>query len=160
MTELTEKKLKEKFSDFITEVIYFRNEQTFIVNKSQILNILTFLRDDPELLFNFLIDLCGVDRAKRNDRFEVVYRLFSLKNKQSLRIKCRIDENDLNIDSVTGVFGTADWHERETYDMFGINFINHPDLRRLYMPEDYQYYPLRKDFPLLGIPGSIPLPKK
>ena len=160
MTELIEKKLRDQFSDFITEVIYFRNEQTFIVDKSQIVNVLSFLKDDPELSFNFLIDLCGVDRAKRKDRFEVVYQLFSLKNKVHLRIKCRVDEKDLTIDSVSKVFGTADWHERETYDMFGIKFNNHPDLRRMYMPEDYEYYPLRKDFPLMGIPGSIPLPKK
>ncbi|MBM4176657.1 MAG: NADH-quinone oxidoreductase subunit C [Ignavibacteria bacterium] len=159
MTELIEKKLKENFSDSILDVIYFRGEQTFIVDKSKIVGILTFLRDDSELSFNFLIDLCGADRAKRKDRFEVVYQLFSLKNKVQLRIKCRVDEKYLNIDSVSDVFGTANWHERETYDMYGIIFNNHPDLRRMYMPEDYEYYPLRKDFPLLGIPGSIPLPK-
>jgi NADH-quinone oxidoreductase subunit C len=160
MTELIEKKLKEKFSDYIQEVIHFRNEQTFIVDKKQIVNILTFLRDDSELSFNFLIDLSGVDRAKRKDRFEVVYQLFSLKNKIQLRIKCRVDERDIHIDSVSSVFGTANWHEREAFDMYGIKFNNHPDLRRLYMPEEYEYYPLRKDFPLLGIPGSLPLPKK
>ncbi len=160
MIELIEKKLKEKFSDYVQEVIYFRNEQTFIVDKNQIVNILTFLRDDSELSFNFLIDLCGVDRAKRKDRFEVVYQLFSLKNKIQLRIKCRVDAKDLNVDSVCNVFGTANWHEREAFDMYGIKFNNHPDLRRLYMPEEYEYYPLRKDFPLLGIPGSLPLPKR
>ena len=71
-----------------------------------------------------------------------------------------MDESECNIDSVTSVWKTANWHERETYDMYGIIFNNHPDLRRMYMPEEFEYYPLRKDFPLMGIPGSLPLPKK
>lgn len=160
MKELIESKLRQKFPDAILEKIEFRDELTFLVDKKFIVKICEFLRDDSDLSFDMLIDLCGVDRAKRQERFEVVYHLLSLKNKYRLRLKIRVDENDCNVDSVTSIYPTANWHERETYDMFGIIFNNHPDLRRMYMPEEFEYYPLRKDFPLLGIPGSLPLPKK
>ncbi len=160
MKELIEQKLQQKFPQSIKEIIFFRDELTFIVDKSDIVEITRFLKEDAELKFNLLVDLTAVDRVKRKDRFEVVYNLFSLKNKFRIRLKARVDESECSIDSITSVYGTADWHERETYDMFGIKFNNHPDLRRIYMPEDYEYYPLRKDFPLLGIPGSLPLPKR
>ena len=75
-------------------------------------------------------------------------------------LKCDVEENDCNIDSVSSVWRTSNWQERECYDMYGIKFNNHPDMRRIYMPEDFEYYPLRKEFPLMGIPGSLSLPKK
>jgi NADH-quinone oxidoreductase subunit C len=75
-------------------------------------------------------------------------------------LKADVDESDCTIDTVSSVWQAANWHERETYDMYGIKFNNHPDLRRMYMPEEFEYHPLRKDFPLMGIPGSLPLPKK
>lgn len=160
MKQKIEEKLRSNFPEAILESSEFQGDLSFIVDKRKIVDILKFLRDDPELSFELLVDLCGVDRAKRKDRFEVVYHLVSIKNKYRLRLKVRLDEKDCSIDSVTSVYPTANWHERETYDMFGITFINHPDLRRMYMPEDFEYFPLRKDFPLLGIPGSLKLPKK
>lgn len=160
MKEKIESLLRERFPQEILEVNYFRNELTFLVDKKSIVDICRFLRDEPELSLDHLVDLCGVDRAKRKDRFEVVYHLVSLKNKYRIRLKVRVDEKDCNVDSVTSVYPTANWHERETYDMFGVVFNNHPDLRRMYMPEEFEYYPLRKDFPLLGIPGSLQLPKR
>lgn len=160
MKEKTESLLRERFPQEILEVNYFRNELTFLVDKKSIVEVCKFLRDEPELSFDLLVDLCGVDRAKRKDRFEVVYHLVSLKNKYRIRLKVRVDEKDCNVDSITSVYPTANWHERETYDMFGIIFNNHPDLRRMYMPEEFEYYPLRKDFPLLGFPGSLQLPKR
>jgi NADH-quinone oxidoreductase subunit C len=160
MKEKIETILRNKFPQAILEVNEFRGDLTFLVDKNYIVEICKFLRDDEELSFNLLVDLCGVDRAKRKDRFEVVYHLVSLKNKYRIRLKVRVDEKDCKVDSVTSVYPTANWHERETYDMFGITFNNHPDLRRMYMPEDFEYYPLRKDFPLMGIPGSLSLPKK
>jgi NADH-quinone oxidoreductase subunit C len=93
-------------------------------------------------------------------RFGVVYNLYSLKNKHRIRLKTFVEEEDPKLPTVTTVWGTANWHERETYDMFGVVFEGHPDLRRVYMPDEFEYFPLRKDFPLMGIPGSIPLPKK
>jgi NADH-quinone oxidoreductase subunit C len=89
-----------------------------------------------------------------------VYNIFSIKHNFRLRLKAGVDESDGSVDSVSSVWQAANWHERETYDMYGIKFNNHPDLRRMYMPEEFEYYPLRKDFPLMGIPGSLPLPKK
>ncbi len=160
MKEKIESKLRNKFLQAILEVSEFRGDLTFLVDKNSIVEICKFLRDDEELSFDLLVDLCGVDRAKRKDRFEVVYHLVSLKNKFRLRLKTRVDEKDCEVESVTSVYPTANWHERETYDMFGIIFKNHPDLRRMYMPEEFEYYPLRKDFPLIGIPGSLQLPKK
>ncbi len=160
MKEKIESKLRNKFPQAILEVSEFRGDLTFLVDKNSIVEICKFLRDDEELSFDLLVDLCGVDRAKRKDRFEVVYHLVSLKNKFRLRLKTRVDEKDCEVESVTSVYPTANWHERETYDMFGIIFKNHPDLRRMYMPEEFEYYPLRKDFPLMGIPGSLQLPKK
>ncbi|MEJ5304630.1 MAG: NADH-quinone oxidoreductase subunit C [Ignavibacteria bacterium] len=160
MKEKIESKLREKFPQAILEVNDFRGDLTFLVDKNSIVEICKFLKEDEELAFDLLVDLCGVDRAKRKDRFEVVYHITSLKNKYRIRLKVRVDEKDCVVDSVTSVYPTANWHERETYDMFGITFRNHPDLRRMYMPEEFEYHPLRKDFPLLGIPGSLSLPKK
>ncbi|MCR4416487.1 MAG: NADH-quinone oxidoreductase subunit C [Ignavibacteria bacterium] len=160
MKEKIESKLREKFPQAILEVNDFRGDLTFLVDKNSIVEICKFLKEDDELAFDLLVDLCGVDRAKRKDRFEVVYHITSLKNKYRIRLKVRVDEKDCVVDSVTSVYPTANWHERETYDMFGITFRNHPDLRRMYMPEEFEYHPLRKDFPLLGIPGSLSLPKK
>jgi NADH-quinone oxidoreductase subunit C len=105
-------------------------------------------------------DVTAIDWARRKNRFTVVYHIFSLKLNSRLRLKADVDESELSVDSVSSVWKTADWHERETYDMYGIIFNNHPDLRRMYMPEEFEYYPLRKDFPMMGIPGSLPLPKK
>jgi NADH-quinone oxidoreductase subunit C len=90
----------------------------------------------------------------------VIYNLYSLKNKKYLCLKVLVNEDDPVVESVTNVWSGANWHERETYDMFGITFKGHPDLRRMYMPEEYEHYPLRKDFPTMGITDSIPLPRK
>ena len=102
---------------------------------------------------------------KKNDRFEVVYFLYSITHADRIRVKVAVAENSLHIPSAVGIWESANWYERETYDMYGIRFDGHPDLRRFYMPEDYvdpttgeQLYPLQKDYPLMGIPGAAPLP--
>jgi len=151
-------KLNSSFKDDIVEISEFRGELTIVVKKEKIVDICKFLKEDPELTFDYLVDICGDDYYREKDRFAVVYNLWSLKNKFRLRLKVYVDEPDLVVPSVTSVWSAANWHERETFDMFGIKFSGHPDLRRIYMPEDFEYYPLRKDFPLQGIPGSIPLP--
>lgn len=137
----------------------FRDELTIVVPKNQIVSICRFLKEDAELRFDFLMDLCGIDMNTSEKRFGVIYNIYSLTNKFRLRLKTFTGEDDLKVPTVTGVWGTANWHERETFDMFGVVFEGHPDLRRVYMPEDFEHFPLRKDFPLMGIPGSIPLPK-
>lgn len=160
MKEKLLEKLNTQFKDSIESVNEFRNELTLVIKKDDIVKICQFLRDDDELCFDSLRDICGTDQFKPGDRFEVVYNLFSLKNKFRLRLKVKVDENDLHIPTVTNVWPTANFEEREVYDMFGIIFDGHPDLRRIYMPEEFEYHPLRKDFPLMGIPGSLPLPSK
>jgi NADH-quinone oxidoreductase subunit C len=160
MKEKLLEQLNTRFKDSIVSINEYRGEVTVIVKKEEIVRLCTFLRDDPECRFDSLRDLCGADYYRPEDRYEVIYNLFSLSNKFRLRLKVRIDEADMRVPSVTSVWQTANWHERETYDMFGIRFDGHPDLRRMYMPEEFEYYPLRKDFPLMGIPGSLPLPRK
>ncbi len=147
-------------ADVVTGSQEFRGEFAVTLAAHAVVKAGTALRDDPELAFDMLIDLTAVDRYKPGLRFEVVYHLYSLKNRRYLVLKVQVDEDRPEVPSVTGVWASANWHERETYDMFGIRFAGHPDLRRLYMPEEFEYYPLRKDFPLMGIPDSIPLPRR
>jgi NADH-quinone oxidoreductase subunit C len=158
--ELLLNKLKQQAAgcDFITSE--FRGELTITFNKKDIIKVCTILKNDPDLSFNLCEDVTAIDWSKRGARYTVVHHIFSMQNKFRLKLKCDVDENDCSIDSISSIWKTADWSERETYDMYGIHFNNHPDLRRMYMPEDFEYYPLRKDFPLMGIPGSLPLPKK
>jgi NADH-quinone oxidoreductase subunit C len=158
--ELITQKQKDNLPGIQFTAIEYRGELTLILNKKDIVNFCRFLKDDPELAFNFCEDVTAIDWARRNQRYTIVYHIFSMKNKFRLRLKCDVEEDDCNIDSVSSVWKTADWEERETYDMYGIHFTNHPDLRRMFMPEEFEFYPLRKDFPLMGIPGSLPLPKK
>ena len=153
-------RLKSRLGDGIQEAKEFRGELTVVVPKERIVEICSFLKNDPELAYEFLSDLCGIDMYTPEKRFGVIYNLLSLKNKHRLRVKTFVEEENPSVKTVTGIWGTANAHERETFDMFGIVFEGHPDLRRMYMPEDFEYYPLRKDFPLMGIPGSLPLPKK
>ncbi|MEI6730242.1 MAG: NADH-quinone oxidoreductase subunit C [Pseudomonadota bacterium] len=119
------------------------------VDAQSIVALLTFLRDDENCLFTQLIDLCGVDYPEREKRFDVVYNLLSVKNNQRIRVKIQTDENT-PVPSVIEVFSAAGWFEREAYDMYGIFFAGHPDLRRLLTDYGFEGYPLRKDFPLTG----------
>lgn len=160
LKELLHQKLTKNFPETEFEFSEFRNELSVKLNKKNILAVCRFLKEDSDLEFLLCEDVTAVDWAKRKDRFTVVYHIFSIKNNIRLVLKADVDENDCNIDSVTSVWKTSNWQERECYDMYGIKFNNHPDLRRIYMPEEFEYHPLRKDFPLMGIPGSLPLPKK
>jgi len=153
-------RLREHLNESILSANEFRGELTVVVKKEDIVRICDFLKHDDELRFDLLEDLSGVDMYTPIDRFQVVYHVFSLKNKFRLRLKVMVDESDPKVPTVSTVWSTANWHEREAYDMFGIVFEGHPDLRRLYMPDEFEYFPLRKDFPLMGIPGSLSLPKK
>lgn len=153
-------KLKDKFPKYNFETSEFRNELTVKLDKKNIVKVCKFLKEDEELEFKLCEDVTAIDWAKRTDRFTVVYHIFSLKHNYRLRLKADVDESDCSIDSVTSVWKSANWAEREAYDMYGIKFKGHPDPRRMYMPEEFEYHPLRKDFPLMGIPGSLPLPKK
>jgi NADH-quinone oxidoreductase subunit C len=153
-------KLNSNFKDSIESVSEFRKELTIIIKRDDIVKVCQFLRDDEELRFDSLRDVCGADRFTPEERFEVIYNLYSLKNNFRLRLKVHIGAENPRVPTVTGIWPTANFEEREAYDMFGIIFDGHPDLRRIYMPEEFEYHPLRKDFPLMGIPGSLPLPRK
>ncbi|MBK7630441.1 MAG: NADH-quinone oxidoreductase subunit C [Ignavibacteriales bacterium] len=160
LKELISQKLNDNFVDAELEFSEFRYELSVKLNKKFINPVCKFLKEDPELEFLLCEDITAVDWAKRKNRFTVVYHIFSIKNSFRLVLKADVDENDCNIDTVSSVWKTSNWQEREVFDMYGIKFNAHPDLRRIYMPEEFEYHPLRKDFPLLGIPGSLPLPKK
>jgi NADH-quinone oxidoreductase subunit C len=128
------------------------------IPKERIIEVSKLLKED--LGFDLLVDIVGVDRFTKENRFELIYNLWSVGKKMRIFMRTKLDSKKPEIETVSRIWKTADWEEREAYDMFGINFLNHPDLRRIYMMEEYEYYPLRKDFPLMGIPGSIELPKK
>lgn len=148
--------LSENFSDKLVSVYQSSGDTFIVVDTDSILEISKHLKEN--LHYIFLSDVFGIDRYTSEDRFEVVYNLISLKHQQRVFVKVRCEEENPEVDSVVPVWPAANWFEREVYDMFGIYFRNHPDLRRIYMPEDFEYFPLRKEFPLLGIPGSIELP--
>jgi NADH-quinone oxidoreductase subunit C len=144
-------KLKERFPEEVLEVKEFRGQVSVTVRKGRILEICRFLHDASDLYLDYLIDLCGVDYlGKKANRFEVVYHLYSIRHRHALRLKAEVPENDARIDSVMPVWIGVNWHERECYDLFGIVFAGHPDLRRVLLPEDWEGYPLRKDYPVKG----------
>jgi len=141
--------LKGKFAASILEVVEFRGETTVVVKKEEIVAVSQFLKANEG--FNFLTDLCGVDYlGKKDDRFMVVYHLYNMATHQRLRVKVAVPEQNAAVDSVASVWGTANWHERECWDLMGISFNNHPDLRRILMPADWVGHPLRKDYPVQG----------
>ncbi len=125
------------------------DELVITARAGSIVKLLTFLRDDTHCQFRQLVDLCGVDYPERDERFEVVYNLLSLSHNQRIRVKIAADE-ETPVPSVSGVFSAAGWYERETWDLYGIYFSDHPDLRRLLTDYGFEGHPLRKDFPLTG----------
>jgi NADH-quinone oxidoreductase subunit C len=142
-----------------------RNQLIILIPKDKLLDVAGELRDNSETSFDMLTDITAIDWLKPKSRFEVVYFLYSNKNKSRLRIKVPIEEENPICPSVTGIWESAEWYERETFDMYGIKFDGHPNLRRFYMPEDYvdkesgePIHPLRKDYPLMGVPDTMPLP--
>lgn len=126
---------------------------TCLVKKEDLYDFMKFLKTDENLKFNMIVDVTAVDYPEVEPRFEIVYHVYSIDNNIRLRIKSKVEEND-SLESVTSLWKGAEWLEREVFDMFGITFNNHPDLRRILMNEDFKYYPLRKDFPLQGIEES------
>jgi NADH-quinone oxidoreductase subunit C len=146
---LTVKKLQGKFPASVLEVKTFRDEVNVTVQKKDIFEICKFLYADPDLQYQMLTDLCGVDFFPESPRFEVVYLLYSMKEQQRLRLKIKVGDSE-SVSSVESIWKAADWLEREVYDLFGISFDNHPDLRRILLWDGYEGHPLRKDFPVEG----------
>jgi len=144
------RKVQEALPDAIQSIGTFRDETWIVVARERLLNVCKFLKEDPELAFDFLSFVCGVDYYPSQPRFEVVYQLYSTKHHHRFRVKTKVPEDDPKVPSVVTIWPTADWHERETYDLFGIEFQGHPDLRRILLPADWVGHPLRKDYPLRG----------
>lgn len=151
MTETTaiEEAAKSAAGDALTHAAIAHDEVTIVVAREQIVEVLTKLRDDPKCQFEVLIDICGVDYPERAERFDVVYHLLSPRLNQRLRVKISTAEAT-PVASVNDVFPAANWYEREAYDLYGIRFTGHPDLRRILTDYGFQGHPLRKDFPLTG----------
>ena len=147
-------RLREAFPAAITDQSRFRDESTLRIQVSALREICLHARD--KLGFNYLIDLSSVDHFGDEPRYEVVYELYSMKDCVHLRLKISVSEDDCTVPTVSDIWPTADWHEREVYDMMGIQFSNHPDLRRILMWDGYPYHPLRKDFPLQGKQSDLP----
>ena len=135
--------------DAVEGVSAHRDQVTLRVYKERIVEVCRLLRDDPACSFEMLVDVTAVDYPMRSRRFDVVYHLYSLSIGHQLRVKAAVGEAE-EIDSVTSVWKGANWPERETYDMFGVRFAKHPDLRRILLTEDFEGYPFRKDYPLAG----------
>ncbi len=148
-------RLRARFGEVISEPVEFRGELTVtLADAERVAEVCEFAR--AELGFDFLLDLTSVDNYGEEPRWMLVYELYGLEHRCHLRLKTHVSEAQSELPTVTGVWRTADWHEREVYDMMGIRFRGHPDLRRILMWEGYPYFPLRKDFPLAGKPSELP----
>ncbi|MDA8404327.1 MAG: NADH-quinone oxidoreductase subunit C [Desulfobacteraceae bacterium] len=145
---VTINKLNAKFSESVIETHAYRGDDTAIVRKEDVFNICKFLRDDESLLYNFMMDVTAVDYIGKDPRFEVVYHLYSLKFNRRFRLKTRVSESDCSVDSIVALWPGANWFEREVFDLYGVVFNGHPELRRILLYEDFKGHPLRKDYPI------------
>jgi NADH-quinone oxidoreductase subunit C len=148
--------IKQHIPSFTYEPVDVNGTICALLPREHLHEVATLLKE--KFGFTHFIDTVGHDRWERKARFEVTYNLRNPETKERIFLKVRCDERDPHIPTVANIWSGANWNEREVYDMFGVIFDGHPDLRRMYMPDEYEYHPLRKDFPLTGVPGSIPLP--
>ena len=146
--------LSQLFGPKLLQKMEFRGETTYTIAPSELREVARFCRD--EISFDYLIDITSIDNFGEEPRFEVVYELYSMTLSIHLRLKVRVSEDPGTVDSVSDIWPTANWHEREIFDMMGIKFNGHPDLRRILMWDGYPYFPLRKEFPLEGLPSDMP----
>jgi NADH-quinone oxidoreductase subunit C len=157
MTVMTDPELFDLFNKFeqkIQNKAEFRGETTYEIAANNLHEIAAFCRD--KLLFDYLVDITSIDNFGDDPRFEIVYHLYSLPRAVQLRLKSKVPDEAGAVDTVSDIWPTANWHEREIYDMMGIKFNGHPDLRRILMWDGYPFFPLRKDFPLEGLPSEMP----
>lgn len=144
-------KVKDKFPEAVLSAHDFHGDETVVVKKGALVEVIRFLKEAPEMDFNVLIDLSAVDYltfGETRPRFEVVYHLYSLLKNHRLRLKVPVEEKDPAVPTLTGIWPVADWYEREVWDMFGIRFLGHPNLKRILMYEEFVGHPLRKDYPV------------
>ena len=143
-----------RFEQKIQNKTEFRGETTYEIAANNLREIAIFCRD--KLLFDYLVDITSIDNFGEEPRFEIVYHLYSLARAVHLRLRLKVPDEAGAVDTVSDIWPTANWHEREIYDMMGIKFDGHPDLRRILMWDGYPFFPLRKDFPLEGLPSEMP----
>lgn len=146
--ELSLQLLREHFPEAVLETLLPQGDATALIRPDGLIKIVDFLKNDPRLQFNVLVDITAVDYMGRKPRFDVVYHLLSLPFNRRLRLKAAVDEGEPSLDSLTPFWGSANWLEREVWDMFGIRFAGHPNLRRILLYEEFQGHPLRKDYPI------------
>jgi NADH-quinone oxidoreductase subunit C len=146
--------LNKSFEGKLQNRTEFRGETTYAIRESDLREIAKFCC--AQLSFDYLLDITSIDNFGEEPRFEIVYHLYSMPHGAHLRLKLRVSEELGAVDTVSDIWPTADWHEREIYDMMGIKFKGHPDLRRILMWDGYPFFPLRKDFPLAGLPSDMP----
>ena len=146
--------LSRMLDDKLQEKIEFRGETTFVILSGDLREVAKTCRD--YVSFDYLLDITSVDNFGEEPRFEIVYELYSMSQAVHLRLKLRVSEDEGEVPTVSDIWPTANWHEREIYDMMGIRFAGHPDLRRILMWDGYPYFPLRKEFPLEGLPSNMP----
>jgi NADH-quinone oxidoreductase subunit C len=146
--------LSKLFGPKLQDKTEFRGETTYTILPRDLREVAQFCRD--ELSFDYLIDITSIDNFGEEPRFEIVYELYSLTLAVHLRLKLRVSEEIGAVDTVSDIWPTANWHEREIYDMMGLKFNGHPDLRRILMWDGYPFFPLRKEFPLEGLPSEMP----
>lgn len=143
--------VQARFAGNIEEITEALGEVTVVAKREGLVDLMTFLRDEPSLRFNYLSDIGGLDLGEfATPRFAVAYQLYSIEHNHRLRVKVFVEEDDAVLPTMWGVWKTSNWLEREIFDMFGVSFDGHPDLRRILMPADYEGHPLRKDFPIKG----------
>ena len=142
--------LQEKFPEEVVEASEFRGDTTVVVKPGRIIDICKTLRDDSSVSFKYLSVIAAIDYHPQSPRFAVVYNLYSHRYHDRITLKAFLDDTAPVIDSVTSVWSTADWHEREAYDLMGIKFKGHPNLKRILLPQDWKGFPLRKEYPQRG----------
>jgi NADH-quinone oxidoreductase subunit C len=151
--------LTDRFPDAIVSTHDWRGDETAIVRRERLVEIARFLKQDPEMAFDMPVDVCGVDYLGwKEPRFEVVYHLASLRKRHRIRLKVALEERDAVVPTLTGVWKGVDWFEREAFDLYGIRFEGHPDLRRILMYPEFEGHPLRKDYPQRGYQPLMPMP--
>jgi len=152
--------IKSKIKSFEVDFDDVNGTPRITPHTDNVLEVCEILKTDTEIFFDMLVDAVSVDRFTKENRFEMVYNIYSNQFRDRMFVRIKLDSKIPEMHTLTVIWKSAEWYEREAYDMMGIKFVNHPDLRRIYLPEEFEHFPLRKDFPLMGIPGSIKLPNK
>ncbi len=159
MSQAVIEAVEARFPDAVVSTHAWRGDETLVLRREHLVDVCRFLRDDPEMDFRLPVDVCGVDYLGwREPRFEVVYHLCSITKRHRVRLKVELDEADPVVPSVTCVWRGVDWFEREAWDMYGIRFDGHPNLRRILLYDEFEGHPLRKDYPQRGYQPLMPMP--